>query len=584
MLIDLNRKQTVFAQIKGLSPVRVLPEDSVGLFALQGAQQDLGSVQIVPVQGQSFHRALRVSISAGSRTEWNVQIRTANTTPIAAGDVILARFWVRCEESMTGEAFTTFLMELSKPEWEKSVELRASGNKEWRQYSVPFKSLSTFAAGEAQFCFRLGFDRQTIDIGGVEILNYGKAVSVDDLPRTRVTYSGREADAEWRQEALARIEKLRKGDLQLKLTDKAGKPIAGAKVHVKMLRHAFGFGSAVAAEELLGNAPDNRHYRDAFERLFNRAVFENDMKWPQCHPEPHARLEAAMTWLAERQITVRGHCLIWPSWRWLPRDLKALSDSPAELRQRCVDRVSSMVSQFRGRVNHWDVINEPYANHDLMDLLGNEVMIDWFKLAREADPQCKLVLNDYGIVDGGGSDRAHQDHFYDAIKYLKDNGAPIDGVGIQSHFGMVLTAPAQLLRVLDRFSEFGLPIESTEVSLNISDRALQADFMRDYMIAVFSHPNVHGIMLWGFWEGRHWRPEAALYDHNWNLRPHGQVWVDLVHKQWKTDLELKTDGSGRAQVRGFCGDYELTIDSGGIAKVVRIDLPHEGRQVDVIVD
>jgi hypothetical protein len=91
-------------------------------------------------------------------------------------------------------------------------------------------------------------------------------------------------------------------------------------------------------------------------------------------------------------------------------------------------------------------------------------------------------------------------------------------------------------------------------------------------------------MLWGFWEGRHWRPEAALYDHNWNLRPHGQVWVDLVHKQWKTDLELKTDGSGRAQVRGFCGDYELTIDSGGIAKVVRIDLPHEGRQVDVIVD
>ena len=86
-----------------------------------------------------------------------------------------------------------------------------------------------------------------------------------------------------------------------------------------------------------------------------------------------------------------------------------------------------------------------------------------------------------------------------------------------------------MLGVLDQFSEFGLPIELTEASFSLDDRELQADYMRDFLIATFSHPNVQGIMLWGFWEKRHWRPQAALIASDWSdLRPHGQAWMDLV--------------------------------------------------------
>jgi GH35 family endo-1,4-beta-xylanase len=264
--------------------------------------------------------------------------------------------------------------------------------------------------------------------------------------------------------------------------------------------------------------------------------------------------------------------------------LKAFADDPDELRRQAERHIAEIVAHFRGDFYQWDVINEPFKNHDLMDTLGKEVMIDWFRVANQSDPGCKLFLNEFGIVDTGGTNRAQQEHFFATAKYLKEHGAPIHGIGIQSHFGMVLTPPVKTLKILDHFSELGLPIESTELSLNIADRQLQADFMRDYMTAFFSHPNVHGIMLWGFWEGRHWRPDAALFGLDWKLRPHGEMWIDLVHKQWKTDVELTTDRSGAVTVRGFCGEYDLTIGAGDRAKSLRIDLPHGGHRVTVVLD
>jgi hypothetical protein len=52
-----------------------------------------------------------------------------------------------------------------------------------------------------------------------------------------------------------------------------------ARLHVKMKRHAFRFGSCIATDLLLDPSPDGEQFRQVIVSNFNWAVFENDMKW-----------------------------------------------------------------------------------------------------------------------------------------------------------------------------------------------------------------------------------------------------------------------------------------------------------------
>ena len=157
----------------------------------------------------------------------------------------------------------------------------------------------------------------------------------------------------------------------------------------------------------------------------------------------------------------------------------------------------------------------------------------------------------------------------------------MEGIGIQAHFGSDLPGPEQLLKVVDQFAGFGLPIEMTECSFNLQDRQLQADYLRDFSIAMFSHPAVQDIILWGFWSRRHWRPDAALYGDDWTPRPLAQEWIDLTQKQWSTDVTTSSAVNGGADVRGFFGTYEVTVSFGGKSKTVTARLQPGGTSVAV---
>jgi GH35 family endo-1,4-beta-xylanase len=562
--------------------VAALPRDYARAFALGGIERELGRLEVVQPADRPFPWALRCTTPTNLAAEPNLELAAAAISRIRAGDVLLARFWLRCHESMSGEGYTTFAFEPVTPDkTPKPPAFRVGAASDWREVHVPFQSPGDYDPGEARVCFRLGFDRQVIDIGGIELLNYGGDADVANLPKTVITYAGRQHDAPWRHAALNRIEAHRKADLAVRVTNGGGKPVAGAAVRLTLRRHAFGFGSAVTVEHLLGDTDDAEQYRQIVERHFNTAVFENDMKWPENYDAPQPGLNEALDWLLKRQFRVRGHNLIWPSWRWLPKPLRQYADDPEELRLRAHLRITQAIARYRSRLVHWDVVNEPYSERDLIDILGGEqVMVDWFKLARQADPKCRLYLNDYGIFDGGPTS-PHRKHFYDTIQFLLDRGAPIDGIGIQSHFLALPAPPERILSVLDQFSEFGLPIESTELSLNMPDRSLQADYMRDYLTAVFSHPNVDGVMLWGFWAGRHWRPDAALYDADWTPRAVAHAWIDLVHRQWKTDVEVTTDEQGLARARGFCGEYDVIVSRGSASATADARLGRTGGEVSI---
>jgi len=69
--------------------------------------------------------------------------------------------------------------------------------------------------------------------------------------------------------------------------------------------------------------------------------------------------------------------------------------------------------------------------------------------------------------------------------------------------------------------------------------------------------------MWGFWEGRHWRPEAALYRRDWSEKPNGRAWREMVFERWWTQAEGLTGNDGLYKVRGLLGEYEIEAVAGG---------------------
>ena len=540
----------------------VFPPEAIGFFRVDSDGPAVSRASLVDLTEGPARRAWRMDTLRQPAETWKFQLQARSSGPVKRGDTLWARFFLRSSSSRneTGEGHATFVFETADEHHTKSIDLTVSAGTAWREFCFPFVCRNDMPSGEAFVSIRAGFRPQVIEVAGVEVRNYGKSVKPSALPRTRVDYPGRAADAPWRKAAAERIERIRKHDFTLKLTDPDGKALAGADVRIRLRRHAFGFGSAIDGSVLLGHGQDSERYREVIDRHFSRVVYENELKWQAWEPASDARRAISMKsmdWFADRGIAMRGHVLLWPSWQYLPESMRKLRGRPEELRRRSLERVRDMVSLTRGRFHDWDVINEPYAHNDLMKMLGDGIMVEWFKAAHEADPGVKLFLNDYAGLAAGGMDTRHKQHFEKTARFLKESGAPIHGIGLQCHFGWSVTPPELALKELDRWAALGLEIQLTEFDIDTTDEELQADYTRDLLTLAFSHPSVTAIMTWGFWEGRHWRPDAALWRRDWSLKPNGRVWLDLTTREWWTDVSIRTDAEGNARFRGFPGEYEI---------------------------
>jgi endo-1,4-beta-xylanase len=538
-----------------------------------------GQFKLVDIQNQPFPTAIEVEVANPPELPWLLQFSEDLTGAIKRGDVCHVRFFARNIHSMTGTAALGVVVEQNHEPWDKAAEQNFTVGSEWQAVDLPFIARRDFPAGGAHFCIRLGYAQQKLQFAGLQVLNYGNQVKYTDLPRINATYAGRELSAPWRSEAQARIEKIRKADLAVLVRDAAGNPVPNAQVHAVQTKHAFGFGTAIS-DKLLAKDKDAEIYRQKVKELFSTCVLENELKWGNILWRRYTVSEPMVAWLRANGLTVRGHNLVWPGPEFLPKQILALQNDPDKLRQTIADHITETASHFKGQLIDWDVINEPYANHLVMDKLGNQVMVDWFKLARAADPTCKLYLNDYEILASGNQlDTPHQRGYYNTLKYLIDQGAPIDGIGMQGHFGASLTAPENLMKILDRYAALGLRIKVTELDMKLDDEQLRADYMRDFLTVLFSHPAVDGVVQWGFWEGAHWIPESALFARDWTLRSHGQVFVDLTQKQWHTDTTGSSDNQGAFRFRGFKGDYQLTASANGKTATATTQLNQNGEVV-----
>lgn len=417
-------------------------------------------------------------------------------------------------------------------------------------------------------------------------------------------------DAAWYAEAASRIDEHRKADLQVVVRDVLGNPLSAASIQFAMQEHEFRFGTAVATPKINDTSADGAIYREKLLELFNSTTTENALKWqPWAGDYDPARWTeektlAALDWLAQNDMPVRGHNLLWPGADWLPEYVMDIIEAPGEtslplspagqeaLRQAIHDHIDDIVSKTAGKVMSWDVVNEPRNNRLLMEALdeNNAAMIGWFNRVRDVldanNAEATLFVNEFNIVTKGGrTDAPEQQTYFDQIQALINGGAAIDGLGIQGHFRPdTLTGPEKLWEIFDRFAEFDLSMEVTEFDLTTTDRELQATYLRDFFTAAFAHEAIDGVTQWGFWAGSHPRPDAALFDLDWTPRPHGEAYVDLVFEQWWTDEERTSDAEGTATVRGFKGQYEIVVQIGDRQIILPVTLSDGGAITEVVVE
>lgn len=258
-----------------------------------------------------------------------------------------------------------------------------------------------------------------------------------------------------------------------------------------------------------------RPYRELVARLFSTVTPENAMKWSETEPEEgefdFGRAEAITRFAREHGQQVRGHTLVWhnqvPPWVWTLQG--------KDLRAAVRRHVQTVARHFRGDVAAWDVVNEAIDDRGRLrrwhvsEQLGADYIAQSFRWAREADPDAKLYINDYGIEGiNPKSDRLHA-----LVRDLRARGVPVDGVGFQMHVNL-RGVPESFERNLQRFAALGVELAVTEADVALLLPATPRDLRRQ--AAVFGDA-VRGCVavracrsftFWGFTDRHSWISET----------------------------------------------------------------------------
>src|SRR5262249_7418010 len=139
----------------------------------------------------------------------------------------------------------------------------------------------------------------------------------------------------------------------------------------------------------------------------------------------------------------------------------------------------------------------------------------------------------------------------------------------QGHFATQIIDPTILKARLDNLSALGLPICITEYDSVQSNPTNRADNLETLYRVAFSHTNVLGVLMWGFWANYHWLgADAAIVDANWTVNAAGQRYTNLL-QEWTTVTNGVTDANGRFSLRGFQGDYDVALSATGQTTVTQ---------------
>jgi endo-1,4-beta-xylanase len=269
--------------------------------------------------------------------------------------------------------------------------------------------------------------------------------------------------------------------------------------------HSKFFGNIYSPPQVPANPP-------LFQSYWNQVTPENAGKWGSVEGTRDnmnwTQLDAAYDLAKNNGWPFRYHVLVWGSQQ--PNWITGLT---AEEQLEEIEEWFTLVAERYPDIDYLEVVNEPLSQPPPYTTAlggsgatGYDWIINSFQMARDIFPEStKLMINEYGIISGGSK----LNTYLGVINLLLERDL-IDGIGIQGHYFSTTGPTSTMTNSLDRLAETGLPIQVTEFDLaGLTDEAQLQSYQRVFP-ALWEHPAVEGITLWG-WRLGSWRPEQQMH-------------------------------------------------------------------------
>ncbi len=296
--------------------------------------------------------------------------------------------------------------------------------------------------------------------------------------------------------------------------------------------------------------------------------------------------DKCIDYCAKNGVEPKLHCLNYvqhtPDW--------AKNTTIAEYKALLEKRFRQISERYADKIPMIEVTNETYMGDCFHPFYYADDFCDWsFREAQKYFPTNELIVNEAFIQWQHPYALTNRNPYYQQIEKLLADNVPVHGVGLQFHHFVrredeisnrartyCLYDPRFLAGVMDKLAELNLPLQITEMTVPAYDwteenEAIQAELLRQMYRLFFAQRGMEAIIYWNVPDGyAAWAPQGDMtagenYYHGGLLRfdmsekPTYKVLQQLIREEWMTNAQLTTDAEGYVNLRGFHGEYALTV-------------------------
>jgi hypothetical protein len=376
------------------------------------------------------------------------------------------------------------------------------------------------------------------------------------------------------------IEKYRKQDVQLQITNCDGSPANGVDTTYEQQTASFIFGVGW---------PENRQLAALQEAGFNGAIEE--AWWGEVISEnkTYDFLDKSFDPVTQQGMHIVMHTGVWitpitnPDWHFVPMFIFDMT--PAEIADLARDFSAKVTEHYRERMSIYDVYNEPqnafFTLHFTLDDVVN-IAAASAEGANQGAPDVPTYINFYFAYLG--KDMSWVPNPYnqnypppeEILNAILKKDVSFDNIGLEFYndpsidFGIYNDT-------IEHYSQFGKSVFISELSYDGYWRdgtidQTPAEWAKYAYTIAFSKPYVTGVV----WiPGNNPKSQGYLFNSNGDPRPIVDTVGDLIHS-WTTTGHGMTDSHGNLDFRGFSGQYEIRwLDPAGLEQVSTIQVSQE---------